>query len=389
MAYLFNYVAQPWQTQFYLNKIYKDFYKNTPDGLIGNEDCGQMSAWYVLSAMGFYPVTPGNGDYVLGTPVFDKVTIHLENGKDFVVTADRKAANDFYVQSVQLNGQQQTATYILHTDIMKGGKLHFNLGKTPNKQWGVAQKDLPKTAITEHLITPVPYFEGKDKKFKGQASVAIKSIDKATPIYYSIAPLGGSTTTASFKKYTTTFTLDKSATVYAYTIKNGVKSNTIAQDFYKIPEDKIVKVMSKVNPLYTAGGNDALIDGVVGEANYRTGEWQSYEGADFEAIVDLKTVKPVQYVGAHFLQDAGSWIWMPRSVSFEGSVDGINYQPLGNVKNTIDEKDMTPVVKEFGLKTATSARYIRVRAVNHGTIGDWHPGKGGNAHIFIDEIMVK
>lgn len=389
MVYLFNYVAQPWQTQFYLNKIYKDFYKNTPDGLIGNEDCGQMSAWYVLSAMGFYPVTPGNGDYVLGTPVFDKVTIHLENGKDFVVTANRKSKDNFYVQSVQLNGKQQTASYILHKDIMKGGSLHFALSQTPNKQWGVAPKDLPKTAITEHLITPVPYFEGKDKKFKGQAGVAIKSIDAAADIYYSIAPLGGNTAPNAFKKYDAPVTINQSATVHAYTVKGGVQSKSVVQDFYKIPEDKIVKVISKVNPLYTAGGEDALIDGVVGEANYRTGEWQSYEGADFEAIVDLKTTKPVQYVGAHFLQDAGSWIWMPRTVQFEWSKDGINFQPLGEVKNTIDEKEMTPMVKEFGLKVASEARYIRVRAVNHGIIGDWHPGKGGNAHIFIDEIMVK
>ena len=80
---------------------------------------------------------------------------------------------------------------------------------------------------------------------------------------------------------------------------------------------------------------------------------------------------------------------MPRSVIFESSTDGINFKTIGEVKNTVDEKDMTPVVKEFGISVDASARYIRVRAVNHGTIGDWHPGKGGNAHIFIDEITVR
>lgn len=389
MAYLFNYVAQPWQTQFYLNKIYKDFYKNAPDGLIGNEDCGQMSAWYILSAMGFYPVTPGNGDYILGTPVFDKVTINLENGKQFVVTADRKSKDDFYVQSVQLNGKQQTASYILHTDVMKGSKLHFTLGGTPNKQWGIAEKDLPKTAITEHLITPVPYFDGRDKKFKGETQLALHTIDAGADIYYALTPLHSTNAEGAFKKYSSPVTINGSTTVHAYAVKGGVQSKPVVQDFYKIPEDKTVKVLSKVNQLYTAGGPDALIDGVMGEANYRTGEWQSYEGADFEAIVDLKTVKPVQYVGAHFLQDAGSWIWMPRRVMYEWSTDGINFQPLGEVKNEMDEKEMTPAVKEFGLKVSANARYIRVRAVNHGVIGDWHPGKGGNAHIFVDEIIVR
>ena len=109
MAYLFNYAGMPWKTQELIHQICTEFYTNDPDGLIGNEDCGQMSAWYVLSAMGFYPVCPGNGEYVLGTPLFDEVTINMENGKKFVIKKVAmkkfKTENSFYVQATNLNGQ--------------------------------------------------------------------------------------------------------------------------------------------------------------------------------------------------------------------------------------------------------------------------------------------
>lgn len=389
MVYLFNYVNQPWKTQHYLNKIFKDFYLNTPDGLIGNEDCGQMSAWYVLSAMGFYPVNPANGEYVLGTPVFDKVTIRLENGKQFVINADRQQPDDYYVQSVQLNGAVHTPSFLLHSSVVQGGELTFQLGDKPNKQWGGADKDVPSTAITEHLITPVPYFEGRDKKFKGRTTIALKAIEPGTVIYYAVASLHGKPEAKSFKKYSRPVPLMQSATVYAFSEKGGQKSKEIVQDFYRIPEDKTVRVISEVNPMYTAGGSEALIDGITGEANYRTGEWQSYKGKDFEAVVDLKMVKSIQYVAAHFLQDVGSWIWMPVQVAFESSVDGVNFKPLGEVKHNVPDQEYKASVKELGLKVNASARYIRVKATNYGTIPDWHPGKGGNAHIFIDELIVK
>lgn len=389
MAYLFNFAGQPWQTQFYLNKIFNGFYKNAPDGLIGNEDCGQMSAWYLLSAMGFYPVTPGSGQYIIGSPVFDKVTIHLESGKQFVVKANRKKSSDFYVQSVTLNGKPHSQSFFLHTALMEGGELQFQLGALPNKNWGTAQKDMPVTAISEHLIVPVPYLTGNDKKFKGSTSVEIKSIEPGTTVFYAVTPLHGSKTAACFQQHGTPVQLKQSATVYAYAVKNGQQSKTIVQDFYKIPEDKTVRVISKVNAMYTAGGPDALIDSIIGGANYRTGEWQSYEGTDFEAVVDLKEPKAVSYVGAHFLQDVGSWIWMPRSVSFEVSNDGKNFQPLGEVKNDVSDKDYQASVKEFGLPVKATARYIRVKAVNYGKIPDWHPGNGGDAHIFIDELIVR
>jgi hypothetical protein len=346
-----------------------------------------MSAWYLMSAMGLYAVCPGNGDYVLGTPAFNKVTIHLENGKNFIINANRKSSSDYYVQSVDLNGKPQTASYIWHNAIMQGGELSFNLGAEPNLKWGSSDKDVPVTEITEHLITPVPYFEGSDKKFNTQKSVIIKTVDVGSEIYYAISK--GENKASEFKKYTQPISINETSTVYAYALKNNKKSLLTEQRFFKIPNDKNIDVLSKVNNIYSAGGSSALIDGITGDANYRTGEWQSYVGTNFEAIVDLKQLKQINYVGGHFLQDVGSWIWMPKEVFFEYSTDGKNFSSIGEVKNTMTDTDYEPAVQQLGLATTVKARYIKLKAINYGKIPDWHPGKDGDAHIFIDEVIVK
>jgi hypothetical protein len=272
---------------------------------------------------------------------------------------------------------------------MKGGELQFDLGSQPNKQWGSRDKDQPQSAITDHTITPVPFFEGRDKKFKGSARIKLRAIEPGTELYYSLTFLGQKYVPKNFKRFNGEVSLTASGNVYAYAVKDGRKSKVVVQPFYRVPEDKAIVVHSTVNPLYTAGGPDALIDGIKGGANYRTGEWQSYEGRDFEAVVDLKSEKPVTYIGAHFLQDVGSWIWMPKEVSFEVSKDGKEFKPVGVIKNTEPDQSYTATVKDLGLKVSEQARYVRIRAVNYGTIPDWHPGKGGKAHIFIDEVIVR
>ena len=124
MAYLYNYAGQAWKTQQYVRKILKEQYTAKPDGLSGNEDCGQMSSWYVLSAMGFYPVTPGSPDYVIGSPIFEKVTIKLENGKKFIIEAPGVTNKKVFIKSLKLNGKEHPKTFISQNDIMNGGTLH-------------------------------------------------------------------------------------------------------------------------------------------------------------------------------------------------------------------------------------------------------------------------
>src|SRR5690606_4214120 len=143
MAYLYNYAGIPWKTQADVREIMETMYVDKPDGLSGNEDCGQMSAWYILSAMGFYQVCPGTPEYIIGSPVFDKVTIHLENEKDFTIKTNHISAENKYIQSVTLNGKPYTKSWFLHDDILNGSELIFEMGPAPNKEWGVKKENRP------------------------------------------------------------------------------------------------------------------------------------------------------------------------------------------------------------------------------------------------------
>ena len=129
VAYLYNYAGQPKKTQFYVSKIMNELYNTTSSGYAGNDDCGEMSAWYVFSALGFYPVNPANGIYDFGTPLVERAEIQLPGGKTFVISAPKKSPQDIYIKSVKLNGKSYSKQYISHEDILKGGILEFKMGK--------------------------------------------------------------------------------------------------------------------------------------------------------------------------------------------------------------------------------------------------------------------
>lgn len=143
VAYLYDYAGQPWKTQFYVAKILNELYNNSSSGYSGNEDCGQMSSWYTFSSMGFYPVNPASGIYMLGSPVLKQASMAVGNGKVFQITTQNTAKDNVYIQSVKLNGKAYDKTYITQKDISNGGKLEFTMGKKPNYKWGTAKSALP------------------------------------------------------------------------------------------------------------------------------------------------------------------------------------------------------------------------------------------------------
>ena len=135
IAYMFNHAQEPWKTQYWVREIMETQYSTRPNGLSGNEDCGQMSAWYVFSSLGFYPMNPASGQYELGSPLFEKATIELSDRKRFIISADNTSVTNKYIQSVELNGEPMQRTYITHQEIMAGGILSFKMGPEPNKEW--------------------------------------------------------------------------------------------------------------------------------------------------------------------------------------------------------------------------------------------------------------
>ncbi len=144
IAYLYAYAGRQWKTAELVRRIMRDFYTDRPDGLIGNEDCGQMSAWYVLSAMGFYPVFTASGDYVIGSPAVPRATMHLDGGVSFTVEAAGWSPENIYVQSATLDGREYPFSHIAHKDIMAGGVLSLQMGPQPNPDFGLAHENRPK-----------------------------------------------------------------------------------------------------------------------------------------------------------------------------------------------------------------------------------------------------
>lgn len=149
MIYMYNYAGEPWKAQYWIREVMNKLYTAQADGYCGDEDNGQTSAWYVFSAMGFYPVCPGANQYVIGTPYFDKMTLHLENGKTMTITAQNCNQDNKYIQSLSINGTPSTKNFFTHDQLMQGGNIHYVMGSTPNKQRGISDSDAPYSFTKE------------------------------------------------------------------------------------------------------------------------------------------------------------------------------------------------------------------------------------------------
>jgi hypothetical protein len=218
MAYLYNYIGKPWKTQAIISQILETLYDDQPDGISGNEDCGQMSAWYIMSAMGFYPVCPGDPTYTFGSPIFDKVTINLENGNRFTIEAENVSKDNKYIQSVTLNGKDYNKSWFKHEDIINGSTLIFQMGDTPNKLWGEAKESRP---FSEPLLPFVrlPYAVTSDQYFLHTGKVELKCKDREATIYYAT---DGSEPTEKSTFYKVPIEVNKTTRIRFTAFKKGI-----------------------------------------------------------------------------------------------------------------------------------------------------------------------
>ncbi len=355
MAYLYNYVGKPEKTTEKVHFILDNFYKNTPDGLIGNEDCGQMSAWYVLSSMGIYAVTPGKSEWSTTEPYFDKIKVNLED-KTTKVISKKMPVNEL-------------------------------------KYCGIKNNDLVVAdGFSNPDILPVPVIQAESKSFKDKMKVEIIAQNPKDVIYYDISDkndyLAKKLPSVVYKE---PFEILETSTISAYIKNNESQSNTISATFFKKPNNYTINIKSKYNPQYHAGGPEGLIDGIYGSENWRKGDWQGYQSQDFEAEIDLQTEKTVSNFSATFLQDSRSWILMPTKVDYYSSSDNVNFTLIGTIENNLDPKFDENKIQNFEYKSPKEikARYIKIKAYNFGKLPEWHQGFGGDAFIFIDEISIK
>jgi predicted alpha-1,2-mannosidase len=149
MIYLYNYAGEPWKAQYWVRETMDRMYQPTPDGYCGDEDNGQTSAWYVFSAMGFYPVAPATDEYIMGAPLFKKVTVKLENGNELIINAPQNSDSNKYIQKMELNGKNYTKNYLSHKELMKGAVIDIEMGDTPNKNRGTKKSDFPYSLTNE------------------------------------------------------------------------------------------------------------------------------------------------------------------------------------------------------------------------------------------------
>ncbi|MBV7269730.1 GH92 family glycosyl hydrolase [Winogradskyella luteola] len=384
MAYLYNFVNKPHKTQEKVHQILTELYKNEPDGISGNEDCGQMSAWYVLSSMGFYSVTPGSNEYIIGAPLFDKVTIHLENGKKFTIVANNLSEANIYVEYVKLNGKDLEVTYLKHEDVINGGTLEFSMTDNP-AVWGSRKGNEPMTEITDHIILPSPYIENGDITFRDSTRVVLNTSENHAKIFYALDD-------SNFQLYENPFVVTEDAKVKLYSEKEDLKSPVLTTPFFKIDPNLNITLQSEYANQYSAGGNDALIDGIRSTKNYRTGSWQGYWNTDLIATVDLGRQKAINTISVNFLRDQGAWIFYPTEVRCLVSKDDKTYKALPSQKINAIEKNSDIEIKTVEFKIPmTEYKYVKIIAKKLGELPEWHLGypMDGRSWIFADEISIK
>lgn len=381
MAYLYAYVNKASKTQARVREILETLYTEQPDGLSGNEDCGQMSSWYVLSALGFYPVSPGSDEYVLGAPLFPEASVQLSEGRVFRILARDHGPGRPYVQSVLLNGEALDRVFLRHAEIAAGGELVFQMGAAPNDDWYGELPGLWETAAT----LPAPIVSAAHQTFTDTLHFELETAIGAE-IRYS---LDGSDPVDGLLYGGEPVLLDRSTEVRAVALsEDGVASPVVRADFYKIDGGRRMDLRSAYANEYAAGGDGALIDHLRGGPNFRTGRWQGYR-EDFEGIVALDEERAISRVAVGFLQDIKSWIWMPREVEIAGSVDGKRWEvwKMGGLEAS--EEQYGAILEEYEWRGEKKARYIRVKALQYGECPPWHLGAGGKTWIFMDEIVIE
>lgn len=390
MAYTYNYCGAPEKTQFFVDSILKSFYTNEPDGLSGNEDCGQMSAWYVLSAMGFYPVAPGSPTYAIGRPLMDAVRIETGD-RDFRIIAADNSPQNKYIQSMVWEQEGKAVPYqklfLTHEMILSGGTLRIQMGPKPNKELANYELDL-RNEINPGFV-PVPFFTTGQTMFESQMEVGIDVLFfEKGKIYYS---LDGQKFQPFYKQGGKNILLNETATVYAKVVReDGAESKVIKSEFVKYVRDKKITLSTEYANQYAGGGSQGLVDGLQGTDEYRGTEWQGFNGKNVEGVIELNEKKEVSTIRVSYLQDQKSWIFPPKSISIEVSEDGVNFKKAGKAVGVSVKPGDTPKTGTIALEIApTTCKFIRFTIENYGPCPDWHLGKGNPTWLFLDEIIVK
>ncbi len=398
--YLYVYAGKPWRTQEIVRKVMLDFYNDTPSGMINNEDCGQMSAWYMFSAMGFYPACPGDGQYIIGSPYVENATINLESGKRFGISVKNLSKTNKYIKSVSLNGQSLDRAYILHEEIMNGGRLDFVMDDQPNKKWASQQSNLPDINNDDKVkdVSPFsfgtqPPFETDDLSgiFYGSVDVSLKSNTMGARIYYT---LDDSEPNENSRLHTEPVSINRTSTLQARAFSELPESVIFSKKYYKTytagSPDTRVKIASVISPdeRYGAADGTGLIDGKFGTYTFSDG-WSGWNGNDMEVVIDLGKSRNVSSVSIGYMISDQGWIFPPKQVIAEGSKTNSEFRALGQMElPAMDGPTSNTILRPILNVSPKQVRYIKIKLINTGILPEWHGAAGQKSWMFIDEILI-
>lgn len=401
MTYLYDYVGQPWKTQKLVHQVMKTQYFDKPNGLINNEDLGQMSAWYIFSSMGFYPVSPVDAKYVFGSPSFKMMQIHLENGNIFTIKAPKVSEKNIYIQSVKLNEKLYDKVYINHSEIMKGGVLEFEMGEKPNFSFGKKTDALPITLLNKQpkIILKAcftPEDPNPDIFFTNQRKITLQSTNDSAIIRYTIDGSEPNANSAIYKNPLTInkYTLLKAACFSDKRTNKLSRSRTFAKEYFKsiladLPENYPKIHYSPVPKRYGKADGSQLIDQRLATMNFSDGRWTGISGKNIEAVIDLGKQVKINEINLRTLTDTHVWIFPPKNITVYTSLNNENFTKIAALNSIATPKNEEKRILIHKLNfVALKTRYVKVKMDNFGPIPAWHGGAGKLPWLFVDEIII-
>lgn len=371
VAYLYNYCNRYDKTQRIINRIITTLYSNQADGLCGNEDCGQMSAWYIFSALGFYPVNPISSEYQPGIPLFDRISLKVPGNKRISIVRENYTPNGF-VNEININ---KNSIYSSFT-ISAGDYIKYSFEQDKYLKF-ISSSSLD-------YYEPVPFVEKGEQVFEDSTLLQLKNYSKSR-IELSLDSLF-----IKPKKYIEPIVIKEPISYYFRNESsiNNPYPNIQKVKFSKKPSGFKYHIVESFENQYSAGGRDALFDGLYGSIDYRDGRWQGYWGKDIQVELEIKNPDVYSSLKITSLQDQNSWILLPKEIELYISEDREEYILFKVLDHQINKKTNDPIIHEFEFKEMTGKKFIKLIIKNSGKLPPWHLSAGEKSWIFLDEITI-
>ncbi|HMS28435.1 MAG TPA: GH92 family glycosyl hydrolase [Saprospiraceae bacterium] len=380
VAYLYNFTGKPAKTQTLCKKIMTELYTSAADGLCGNEDCGQMSAWYVFSSMGFYPVNPLEKKYILGFPIFDEFWIKIPDKKPIHFKKLKEQGNN-YLSVCKVNGYSTNSCLSINF----GDEIVYEMG---NDEKAIKISPCIPGSIHPHRFIFAPMVFLGNQVFEDSTLVSFRAMGQSEPteIKYRLNSIQ-----AEEKIARTPFVIKEASDIYFRNCIRGTEncSALLKAVFKPLPNGVELKLNTAYANHYSAGGEVALIDGMQGSLDFHDGYWQGYQGSNVEIELKLDTSMHFKKCFVRCLQNQRAWIFLPASVDFRSSVSG-SISSWKSVGNPHSQQTEQAFVHEFEIPIDAGVRLLELKLNSIGQVPSWHVGAGDKPWIFVDEIrMIK